>query len=101
VERPLTLDPPLRAGLFVAVEIPGRVLDHVLTVPESALTPDGLVWFVDEADRLVSVVGQPLFYDDGDISIAVPEGLLRRDRGYVVAGNPNGAFVNGLEVRHD
>lgn len=98
VERPLALDPPLRAGLFVSVEIPGRVLERVLTIPESALTRDGLVWFVDDSERLVSVMASPIFYSEGEVVIAEPARLPRQDGAYVVASKPNSAFVNGTAV---
>jgi len=41
-----------RAGQFVNLNLPGRVLENVLSLPESALTQDGSIWLID-ADNLL------------------------------------------------
>jgi len=43
---------PLADGMFCRVEIPGRTLEDVYTLPRTAVTFDGYVYLADEDDRL-------------------------------------------------
>ncbi|MCC5845424.1 MAG: efflux RND transporter periplasmic adaptor subunit [Verrucomicrobia bacterium] len=43
---------PLADGMFCRVEIPGRTLDDVYTLPRTAVTFDGHVYLADKDDRL-------------------------------------------------
>jgi len=52
VGKPYAKRPPLAVGLFVTVEIEGRTLPKVATIPRSALHQDNVVWIVDEGGRL-------------------------------------------------
>ena len=52
VERPYATKPPLPVGLFVTVEIIGRMLHDVAVVPRAALHQDNVVWVVEKDGRL-------------------------------------------------
>lgn len=97
VDHPLDRTPPLLPGTFVRAEITGRPIPHLLRIPESALTQEGLVWFVDNTKRLRKNHVEPLFYDNGFVSIPVPK---RGEKGPLqVAISPNASFVEGLVVQ--
>jgi RND family efflux transporter MFP subunit len=52
VKKPYTTKPPLAVGLFVPVEIAGRVLPQATVIPRSALRQGDVVWVVEESGRL-------------------------------------------------
>ncbi len=52
VKKPYSTKPPLAMGLFVTVEIAGRVLPQASVLPRAALRQGNLVWVVDEGNRL-------------------------------------------------
>ena len=96
VDAPLKQHPPLFPGSFVRVEIHGREVSGVLAIPESALTMEGIVWFVDQEERLQPHATQPVFWEDGCAYIKAPD---RRTACYRVALTPNGAFLKGQKVQ--
>lgn len=95
VDQPLDKSPPLLPGAFVKVTLVGKEVENLLEIPEPALTKQGLVWFVDEHDRLYSLRCEPVFYGEGVVYITRPDsgaGNLR------VVTAPNSSFINGLLV---
>ncbi|MEA3385036.1 MAG: efflux RND transporter periplasmic adaptor subunit [Thermodesulfobacteriota bacterium] len=52
VEKPYAQKPPLAVGLFVTVDIEGRVLPKVAIIPRSVLHRGDTVWIVDKDDRI-------------------------------------------------
>ena len=96
VDRPLAQTPPLLPGTFVRAEISGREIPNLLCIPETALTKQGLVWFVDPDNRLRCIQARPLFYDEGRVYIQNPQ-----DTGdeLVIAVAPNASFTSGLLVQ--
>ena len=52
VDRPYATKPPLAIGLFVTVDIRGRVLPGAAVIPRAALRQGDIVWTVDDADIL-------------------------------------------------
>ena len=48
VERPYATKPPLAIGLFVTVDIEGRVLPDAAVIPRAALHQGDIVWTVDD-----------------------------------------------------
>lgn len=82
------------AGDFLRVTFDGRVIPDILTLPETALTRSGHVWFVDRDDLLVRHMPEILFRDDGTIAIALPDvpGPWR------VAKTPLASFLPGQRV---
>lgn len=89
-------DDGLLAGDFLRVLFEGRMLPDTLTVPETALTRAGYVWFVDAQDLLVRHAPDILFRSKGQITISVPDhpgaGPWR------VAKTPLASFLPGQRV---
>ena len=52
VDRPYATRPPLAIGLFVTVDIKGRVLPGAAVIPRAALRQGNVVWIVDDAGIL-------------------------------------------------
>jgi RND family efflux transporter MFP subunit len=82
------------AGDFLRVTFDGRVISDTLTLPETALSRAGHVWFVDSDNLLVRHTPEILFRDDGTITIALPDfpGPWR------VAKTPLASFLPGQRV---
>ena len=96
VKRPLDKIPPLLPGTFVRAEITGREIPNLLCIPESALTKQGLVWFVDRNNRLQRQRLKPVFYGEGIVYVPMPsdmEGPMQ------VAVSPNSSFAGGLTIQ--
>ena len=94
VEKPYAKKPPLPVGLFVVVEIEGRILPDAAVIPRSALHQGDVVWVVDNNDRLhfreVDVVR---VQGDG----VMVEGGLKS--GEMVVISPLEAVTDGMAVR--
>jgi RND family efflux transporter MFP subunit len=97
VHHPMDQTPPLLPGTFVKVEITGRQVPHLLQIPESALTIQGLVWFVDHDRRLQKYHLDPVFYGKGVVYIPAPETTEKSP--LLVAVFPNSGFINGQVVQ--
>ncbi len=69
---------PLAAGMFCRVELPGRTLDEVYTLPRTAVTFDGNVYLADSEDRLRTVAVEVLRAQRDEI--LVRGGLTPGDR---------------------
>jgi len=84
----------LLAGDFLRVVFDGRMIADTLTLPETALTRSGHIWFVDGDDLLVRQTPKILFRDDGTVTIALPDmpGPWR------VARTPLASFLPGQRV---
>jgi RND family efflux transporter MFP subunit len=95
VDKPLAQTPPLLPGSFVRAEITGRPIPDIVCIPEAALTNKGLVWLVDEDNRLRSYNAQPVFYGEGVVYIRHPDASRQPLR---VAVSPNTSYTNGLLV---
>lgn len=94
VDRPYATRPPLAAGLFVAVEIHGRILENCAVIPRSALRQNDRVWVVDESGKLtfrnVNVARLT------PTSVIVAEGLTE---GEMVVTSTLKAVTDGMMVR--
>ena len=96
VDQPLAQTPPLLPGTFVRVEIEGPNLPGLLALPQTALTRQGVVWFVDETNRLEPVHATPLFYGNGVVYIR--SDTIKGQNPLRVAVAPNASFAGGLLV---
>lgn len=96
VEQPMAQTPPLLPGAFVRAEITGRDIPGLLRLPETALTRQGEVWFVDKENRLQSLHARPVFYGKGVVYIHSPEDSRQTFR---IAVRPNAGFACGLLVQ--
>lgn len=84
-------------GQFVRVQLPGKSIDNTLRIPESALSQNGFIWFLDDADRLQRYVGTALFRTAGEVVVRAPEGTAE---GAVlrIVSLPMSAYLPGQTV---
>ena len=52
IDKPFATQPPLSPGMFVKVDISGKVLPNSVLLPRAALRQGGMVWVVDDAGVL-------------------------------------------------
>ena len=72
VDKPYATKPPLAIGLFVTVDIRGRVLPGASVIPRAALRQGNIVWIVDDAGilhfravRIARYQGEEIVVDSG------------------------------------
>ncbi len=88
-------------GAFVQVDLPGRVLHDSLSIPESALTRGGLVWYLDDGDLLRSFNATVLLHRGKQVIIATPgRELLKQNYPsyWRIATTPLASFMAGRRV---
>lgn len=88
-------------GDFVQVNLAGRVIPNSLAIPESALTRNGTIWYLDDEDRLRQFAARVLFYQNDQIVIETPSHELL-DKHYPshwrIATTPLASFLTGHRV---
>jgi membrane fusion protein (multidrug efflux system) len=100
VDQPLQQTPPLLPGAFVSVMLEGQLVTEVFRVPESAISPSGRVWAVEqvrEHGRLRSLNAQVVFRQDQDVVIRIPEALALASPVQLVA-QPLASYLEGMAV---
>lgn len=84
-------------GQFVSVRLPGKAVARSLRIPESALSQNGFVWYLDKADRLQRFAAQALFRNGEEVVVpapaSVPEGESLR-----IVPLPMSAYLPGQRV---
>ena len=95
LDLPASDNGAILSGDFVKVVIPGRTIEASLKIPETALTREGYIWFVDDQDRLQRHSPTILFREKSRIIIAVPEGGPE----FLVAATPLASFLPGQTVQ--
>lgn len=95
VSNPLAGTQPLLPGAFVRAEIPGVKVKDTMAVPESALTQDGDVWFVDGANLLQRIKPKIQFQRNGEIYITHPKGVKELQ----VVVRPLNTYLAGCAVK--
>jgi RND family efflux transporter MFP subunit len=83
------------SGDFVRVLLPGIAVPRALNIPESALTREGYIWFVDEADCLQRWSPEVLFREQDRVIIRAPHRAVT----VRVAITPLASFLPGQHVR--
>lgn len=84
-------------GQFVRVLLPGKAIDKTLQVPESALTQNGFVWYLDADDRLQRFACKALFRTAGEVIVPAPAGAAE-GAVYRVVTLPMSAYLPGQTV---
>lgn len=84
-------------GQFVRVALKGQQVENTLRIPESALTQNGFVWFVDPADRLQRYEASALFRNSGDVVVKAPDDASTGDVLRIVR-LPMSAYLPGQVV---
>jgi RND family efflux transporter MFP subunit len=89
------------SGDFVRVVLPGHRVSNSLAIPESALTRDGLVWYLDDLDQLRTFVATVLYHCDGQMIVLAPTpdtlGKHYPSR-WRIATTPLASFLTGRRV---
>ena len=86
--------PGLLPGMFVTVYLEGEPQANLLELPESALTRDGYVWYVDGENRLVSMTARVAFYRNGRVFVENTSG----ENSLRVVTMPVQSFTAGVTV---
>ncbi|MEM8554851.1 MAG: efflux RND transporter periplasmic adaptor subunit [Pseudomonadota bacterium] len=87
-------DVQLLSNDLVELVFKGRQFDETLTLPETSLTRDGAVWYLDADDRLRRLEPDVLWQGDGDVVILAPD----PDQSYRIAVTPLVSFLVGAQV---
>ncbi|BED90140.1 membrane protein [Pseudoalteromonas sp. MM1] len=74
LDKPFEQATPLLPGAFLAVQIAGKALNNVIKLPASAVSQEGLIWYVNEQNTLMSVKAQKLFERGDYVYISPIEG---------------------------
>lgn len=94
LDKPFDHATPLLPGTFLAVEIPGKQLTNVIKLPASALSQDGLIWYLNEHNNLVSTQANKLF-ERGEYVYISP--ITNHDNVKIVA-RPLVSYLNDMRV---
>ena len=74
IDKPFEQATPLLPGTFLAVQIAGKALNNVIKLPASAVSQEGLIWYVNEQNTLMSIQAQKLFERGDYVYISPIEG---------------------------
>lgn len=97
ISSPLTSDTPLLPGTFIKAEISGISLDNIFAIPESSLTQNGNLWFVDTANTLQKIKADIKFRKQGTIYARLP--FAQQNNGSMnVVLKPLGTYLPGTTV---
>jgi multidrug efflux pump subunit AcrA (membrane-fusion protein) len=94
VEKPYAKKPPLVFGLFVTVEIRGKVLPNAAIIPRAALHQGDVVWVVNGEGRLRFRKVKVARLQGNEV--VVEDGL---EDGETVVTTPLKAVTDGMAVR--
>ena len=72
IDNPLAQTPPLATGTFVRADWSGAMIEEVLDVPVSSLSPTGRIWYVDDGQHLANFEADILFQDNGRLFVRPP-----------------------------
>jgi len=86
--------PAVLSGDFVRVQLPGVTVPAALNVPESALTQEGYLWYLDADSRLQRLTPTTLFRRNGRLIIEAPVGASV----WRIATTPLASFLPGQQV---
>lgn len=86
----------LLAGEFIQVKLPGRAIQNSLKIPESALTRNGYVWYLDAQDQLQKFRAKPLFYNPSTVVIGSPKNQAFES--WRIVKTPLASFLPGALV---
>jgi RND family efflux transporter MFP subunit len=89
-------------GDFVQVQLPGRLIHNALSVPTSALTRDGFIWYVDVNERLRKFKAKVLFHRGDTTVVQTPNQVLAGGQvisAWRIATTPLASFLAGNRVK--
>lgn len=85
----------LLPGSFVKIELPGRLIEDVLVLPDSTLTRDGYIWYVDAEHYLRRYNVQPIYRHSKSIAVNPPNTL---SESWKIVTTPLASFLPGTKV---
>jgi RND family efflux transporter MFP subunit len=87
------------SGQFVEVRLEGKKLNNYLRLPESALTREGIVWFIDQQDTLRSYQPKSIHYQNKHVLVPLPDkSEYLAYKVWQVATVPLASFLVGKKV---
>lgn len=84
-------------GMFVEVTLQGKRRSDAVQIPKTAMSPSGLVWYVDEQNRLGNWKPQILSANDSSIYVTATKNSSLRVVKYSHDGLKVGARVDAIE----
>lgn len=96
LNKPLDQTPALLPGSFITVTLQGQQLANLWQLPNSALSQQGEIWYVDDNKRLATFDTQATFVDSKYIYIKVPPTM--RNRPYQILIKPYNSYLKGTLV---
>lgn len=84
-----------QVGSFVKVEILGKRINDLLEIPQSAITLDGFVWFVDDNNKLQRFKSLVQFSKNKTVFIKQPK---LKSNSYSIVTSPLSSFFPDMEV---
>lgn len=94
LDKPFEQATPLLPGTFLAVQIAGKTLDNVIKLPASAISQEGLIWYVSEQNTLVSTTANKVFERDDYVYISPIAGQSNLR----VVARPLVSYLNEMRV---
>ena len=94
LDKPFEQATPLLPGTFLAVQIAGKALNNVIKLPASAVSQEGLIWYVNEQNTLMSIQAQKLF-ERGDYVYSSP---IEGHSNLRVVARPLVSYLNDMLV---
>ena len=82
-------------GAFVTTRLQGANVQDSLQVPESALTRDGYIWYLDQDDRLRRFRAEVVLRNEADVIVRSPDHDATAWR---IVKTPLASFLPGTEV---
>lgn len=86
--------PALIPGMFITAIIKGENIDSLVRIPESSLTREGDIWYVDSDDRLQQLKAKIAFYSKGHIFVKNTFNLSSMN----IVTAPAPGFVAGTKI---
>lgn len=94
LDKPFEQATPLLPGTFLEVEIAGKQLSNVIELPASAVSQDGLIWYVNDKNNLVSTQANKVFERGDYVYISPIEGVSNLK----VVVRPLVSYLNDMRV---
>ncbi len=88
-------------GDFIRINLPSRTAHNSLMIPESALTRRGIIWYLDDENRLRQFIATVLFHRDDQIIIETPSSDMlgkHYPSRWRIATTPLASFLAGHRV---
>lgn len=94
LDKPFEQATPLLPGTFLAVQIAGKTLNNVIKLPASAISQEGLIWYVSEQNTLVSTTANKVFERDDYVYISP----IAEQSNLRVVARPLVSYLNEMRV---